>query len=332
MDPQGLVLRPASDAAVVPFETSVADHFVLAHHGIARCTEQDWTLRIDGLVERELHLSLEDLRELAPVTHTVVLECAGNPEDPDKPTRFVSNARWRGVPLRELLALTGVGTEGRYVWLRGADSGTYAGVRNDSYLKDIPVEKARSGDVLIAYEMNDEPLTAEHGFPLRAVVSGYYGTNSVKWLTQISVQPDRPQGLFTTRLYTTIVDGVRTPVWALAVNSRLTTPVDGEVLTLGTSRRIAGWAWSEPGVVAVDVSVDGGRTWAPADLDDRADTQSWQGFGLDWSPTATGAHVLMARARDARGAVQPPDLHINQTHGISVTVRRPAQQTGANRS
>ncbi|MGH3281576.1 MAG: molybdopterin-dependent oxidoreductase, partial [Trebonia sp.] len=207
------------------------------------------------------------------------------------------------------------------VWLCGVDWGIYADVENGSYLKDIPLEKALSDDVLVAYEMNGGPLPAEHGFPLRAIVPGYYGTNSVKWLSQISVQSERPQSLFTTRLYNTVVDGVLTPVWAMAVNSRLTTPGEGDVLALGDQHQVAGWAWGDARVVAVDVSVDGGKTWARADLDDRDDGCAWQGFRLAWTPGRVGAYGLVARATDARGAVQPQDLHINQAHFVSVTVR-----------
>lgn len=96
MDPAGLVLKLSPEAALAPFETSASEHFVLAHHGIARCGEEGWTLTVDGLVGQQLALSLADLRALGQVTVTAAIECAGNPEDPDKPTRFVGNARWSG--------------------------------------------------------------------------------------------------------------------------------------------------------------------------------------------------------------------------------------------
>lgn len=319
MDPIGLVLKPPADTDLVSFETAAADHFVLAHHGIARCSEQIWTLTIDGLVDRELRLSMAELRARADMTITAVLECAGNPEDADKPTRFVGNARWRGVALRHLLRAAGVDSKGSYVWLRGVDWGTYAGVDNSSYLKDIPLHKALAGDVVIAYEMNGEPLTAEHGFPLRAIVPGYYGTNSVKWLSQISVQAERAPGLFTTTLYNTEVNGVLTPVWATAVNSRLTEPHEGDLLPPGP-REVTGWAWAESPVTKVEISVDDGLSWQPAELDDRSLGPSWQAFRLSWTPAGEGTYAILARATDASGATQPTGLHINQAHRVVVSV------------
>lgn len=319
MDPSGLVLTMSEEPALRPFATDVADHFVLAHHGIPRCSQTDWQLRIDGLVERELTLSIDELRRRDQVELTAVLECAGNPEDPDKPTRFVGNARWRGPLLRDLLLEAGIRPQAQLVWMRGVDWGTYAGVENSSYLKDIPLAKALAGDVVIAHEMNGEPLTPEHGFPLRVVVPGYYGTNSVKWLSQISLAAERPDSLFTTTLYNTLVDGVMTPVWAMAVNSRLTSPRDGELVAPGEVE-IAGWAWGEAPVTSVEISVDDGASWRPAALQPRGTGHSWQGFRTVWRPDAAGTYALSARATDATGATQPPDLHINQLHRIEVTV------------
>ena len=141
MDPEGLVLMPPQAAALLSFETQVSDHFVLAPHGIVRCDEDGWMLTVDGLVDHLLEFSIGDLHSLGQHTVTAVLECAGDPEDPDRATRFVSNARWGGVLLSDLLGSAGVRPEARYVWMRDIDRGTYADVTNDSYLKDIPLEK-----------------------------------------------------------------------------------------------------------------------------------------------------------------------------------------------
>src|SRR6185436_14532690 len=99
---------------------------------------------------------------------TAVIECFGNPVEPDVPTRRVGNVVWRGVPLAEVLRRAGVRPEADSVWLEGLDSCTFAGVHSDRYVKDLPLARAREEDVLLAWSMNGEPLTQEHGFPLRA--------------------------------------------------------------------------------------------------------------------------------------------------------------------
>ncbi|MGH9100768.1 MAG: molybdopterin-dependent oxidoreductase [Acidimicrobiales bacterium] len=319
MEPAGLVLRDTPAAALGSFITPAAQHYVLAHHGIAHCSAADWTLVVDGLVERPLRLDIAELRSRPARTVTALLECAGNPEDPDKPTRIVGNASWRGVPLVSLLEEAGASPDAGYVWLRGEDSGSYAGEATDGYLKDIPATKARDADVVIAYEMNGEPLAPEHGFPLRALVPGYYGTNSVKWLSTVSVQAERASSLFTTRLYNVEVDGVRRPVWELAVNSRLVTPQDGAQLP-GGPVELGGWAWGHAPVARVEISVDGGATFFPADLDLRRTGAPWQGFRATWQPSGPGEHTIVVRATDETGAVQPEGVHVNQVQRVAVTI------------
>jgi DMSO/TMAO reductase YedYZ molybdopterin-dependent catalytic subunit len=321
MDPKGLILTPAPASALDSFLTPAAQHAVIAHHGVARCHDQRWGLVVDGLVSHPLHLDLDQLRACPAREVTAVLECAGDPERPDRPTRLVSNAVWRGVPLASVLEEAGVGEEATHLWLSGEDWGHYAGTENDSYLKDIPLAKACDTDVLLAYELNGEPLSAEHGFPLRLVVPGYYGTNWVKWLSRVSVRTGRPSGLFTTRLYTTTdATGHQVPVWHLVVNSMLTWPLDQAEVDPGP-QELRGWAWGHDPVAEVHVSVDGGRSWQEAELENERKGWAWQRFRAVWHPSGVGGtHILMARATDTNGASQPEDLHINQVQRVTVTV------------
>jgi sulfane dehydrogenase subunit SoxC len=318
MDPLGLVIKVPNDAALASFLTPASEHYVLAHHGIARCSPETWTLAVDGLVERELHLTLEQLRSRPQRAITSFIECVGNPLDADKPTRIVSNATWSGVSLSALLREAGVINDAAYVWLRGEDWGNFAGTSNDAYVRDIPFAKALEDDVLVAYEMNDAPLTPEHGFPLRVVVPGYYGTNSVKWLSRISLRAERPAGFYT-QLYDQALGAPGVPAWKVRVNSRITRPTDHEVLERG-QHEIRGWAWGNEPVARVEVSTDGGTSWRLAELEPRPSGRPWQGFRCTWSATESGEHLLIARAYDATGAVQPDDLHINQVHRIRVAV------------
>ena len=117
--------------------------------------------------------------------------------------------------------------------------------------------------------MNGAPLTPEHGFPLRLIVPGYYGTNSVKWLAAISLHDERPQSLFTTRLYNDWRSGQAVPVWEIAVNSRLLAPSAGATLPLGAVE-ILGRAWGHAAVQSVELSVDGGLNWFSAELEPRS--------------------------------------------------------------
>ena len=189
--------------------TALADVYVIAHMGIAHIERERWRLTVDGLVDHVLTLDYNKLISLPSREVTAVIECFGNPLEPDVPTRRVGNVVWRGVPLSDVLALAKVQPGADAVWLEGLDCGTFAGVSHDHYLKDLPLVRVLEGDVLLAWQMNGATLTAEHGFPVRVFVPGYFGTNAVKWLSRIHVASGRPTGLFTTQLYNRqlVVDG-----------------------------------------------------------------------------------------------------------------------------
>ena len=127
-------------------------------------------------------------------------ECAGSPLQPSVPTRRICNVLWSGVKLAEVLDRLEPESSATFLWSYGADYGEFDGVECDAYLKDLPMERVKE-DVLIAFEMNRIPLRAEQGFPARLVVPGYYGTNSVKWLTRITLADKRAEGPFTVRWY-----------------------------------------------------------------------------------------------------------------------------------
>ena len=187
--------------------TRVEDAIVLCHLGVPRIARDDWSLTIDGLVARAQTLSFGDLMRFAKVSVTSVHQCAGSPLAPNEPTQRVCNVTWGGARLGDVLARCEPLPSARFVWSTGADYGSFGGVSIDSYVKDIPIERVAS-DVLLAYEMNGDLLAPEHGFPVRLVVPGFYGTNSVKWLTCLTLAEHRAGGPFTTRWYN---DPVGTP-------------------------------------------------------------------------------------------------------------------------
>src|SRR5262245_21715098 len=179
MDPSTPFKRLGPVSRLREFVTPVEDVHVLAHLGVARVDPRQWRLRIDGMVERPFVLDLEELLDLPSRELTAVFECYGNPLRPDVAARSVANVVWRGVPLAGLLARAGPRPQATLVHLEGMDSGTFADVYCERYIKDIPIERALDEDVLVAYAMNGAPPTPEHGFPARAVVRDEFGQMAV---------------------------------------------------------------------------------------------------------------------------------------------------------
>jgi DMSO/TMAO reductase YedYZ molybdopterin-dependent catalytic subunit len=280
----------------------------------------DWRLEVKGAVERPLELRLDDLKRMPRASVVVTLECAGNGRaffDPPVAgiqwqKGAVGTARWTGVRLADVLKRAGPKPEGRHVWLDGADRGI--GTMPD-YIRNLPVAKALDPDTLLAYEMNGEPLPPLHGFPLRAVVPGWEGAYAVKWLERIEVADREHEGFFVQTAYRyptrRIAPGApvdpkdMAPLTGLAVKSVLTAPAEGAVVP-GSGVRIAGFAWAgEAEVERVDVSTDGGATWQPTRLGADRARYAWRRFELDWRPPEPGSYVILSRAADARGRVQP---------------------------
>ena len=283
--------------------------FLVYHLGIPDIDAGRWRLSIGGLVRRPATLALRDLLALPQATLHAVHECAGSPLRPTVPVRRVANVSWTGVRLRPLLLAAEPLPEARYAWFGGADSGVYppTGVYNEAYVKDVPLEAALGEDVLLATAMNGQPLAAERGAPLRLVVPGFYGTNSVKWLTDIRLESGRSQGYFTADLYNDeVVEGGvprRVPVWQLAPSSLIVAPQSAG-LRAGRETEIRGWAWGEREIRSVRVSTDGESTWREAALEPRRE-RCWQRFHLPWTPAAPGRYELASCATDDGGRSQP---------------------------
>jgi DMSO/TMAO reductase YedYZ molybdopterin-dependent catalytic subunit len=326
LDPAGFYRRiPLAPHQLHDRITRTVDMIVLCHLGVPRLSAEAWRLEIDGLVERPLTLSLADVKTFPQVAIESTHQCAGFPLEPTLPTRRIVNVVWGGVRLADILAAVGPLPGANYVWSFGADYGTYSGVTVSDYVKDLPIARA-SDDVLLAWEVNGSPLPAEHGFPVRLVVPGFYGTNSVKWLTRLHLAKDRADGPFTTRWY---IDPVRDssgaetgqtqPVWAIAPECVISNPATDARLAVDTECAIRGWAWADGGIASVDVSADGGASWAAAELEP-ATSRAWQSFALAWTPHRRGKIELVARATGRDGRVQPADGARNAWHRVSVTV------------
>lgn len=300
--------------------TPQRDLFVLAHLGIPHVEARQWRLAVAGLVERTMTLGLDDLRRLPARDVESFHQCAGAPRRPDLAARRVANLVWRGVDLAGLLHGCGVAPAAKFLWAYGLDHGRYEDLSAKWYVKDLPLSRLDEGGVILAYAVNGEPLAPEHGFPLRLIVPGYYGTNTVKWLWRLELAASRAAGPFTTVLYNDPdpAAGMR-PVWEAPPESLIVAP-SGPLATTAPVE-IWGWAWGAAGIAQVEISLDGGETWSPASVEPRRQW-SWQRFSFDWWPQRAGAFTLAARATDAGGASQPMAKARNAVHTVEVAIKQ----------
>jgi DMSO/TMAO reductase YedYZ molybdopterin-dependent catalytic subunit len=297
--------------------TPQRDLFVLAHVGVPQIDPEKWTLAITGLVQAPATFGLDQLRQMPKRAVESFHQCAGYPSNPRIATRRVGNVLWGGVDLKALLDELGVLPAARFLWAYGLDRGEYEGVRAEPYLKDCPLSRLDSGSALLAYEINDEPIDVEHGFPLRLLIPGFYGTNCVKWLSRLHLADRRAEGPFTTALYNDQTENGRRPVWEIAPESLIVSPAPDSCVRVCPAE-IWGWAWADGGVARVEVSTDGGRHWTRAELEPQRGW-SWQRFHTVWHPEGEGNAVLMSRATANHGATQPDADWRNCVHAVPVT-------------
>ena len=282
-------------------------HYLLIHFDIPALDPASWRLQVG-----EASFSLDELKDRERRQVPVTLECAGNgrvllsEHEPSQPwlTEAVGTAEWTGTPLAPLLHETGLGGAAEIVFT-GADRGVQGDVLQ-SYARSLSLEEALGDDVLLAYEMNGAPLPPQHGFPLRLVVPGWYGMTHVKWLLRIEGSATPFEGFQQSHQYR-IED---TPVTRILPRSLLVPPGIPDFL----SRRrflspgpveLQGRAWSGRGTIErVEVSTDGGGTWADAALDEPLGEYAWRGFRFAWD-APEGEHELCCRATDSAGNAQP---------------------------
>jgi sulfane dehydrogenase subunit SoxC len=295
-------------------------HYLLIHYDIPDVDVGSWTLSVDGRVRRPLSVTLADLRERHAHEVTSTMECAGNgrallaPHVVSQPwlLEAVGNARWRGVPLRSILEEAELLDDAVEVVFTGLDRGLEKGVEQ-SYQRSLELDVALSDDVLLAYEMNGAPLLPQHGFPLRLLVPGWYGMTNVKWLAGISVVAEPFQGYQHTASYRFRVDedDEGTPVTRMQPRALMVPPgipdfdTRARIVPAGPCR-LEGRAWSGwAPVTRVEVSADGGDTWADADLEPLGPRWAWRGWRFEWAAEQAGEYVLCCRAHDEAGNVQP---------------------------
>jgi sulfane dehydrogenase subunit SoxC len=321
-------------------------HYLLIHYDIPDVEADAWRLEVDGSVVAPLALSLQDLRARPAVSLAVTLECAGNgraliePHVQSQPwlVEAIGTAEWRGTPLRGVLEDAGLGEDVVEVVFTGLDHGLDHGVEQD-YQRSLPLGEAMREDVLLAYEMNGSPLPAQHGFPLRLVVPGWYGMAHVKWLRSITAVARPFEGYQmrdTYRMWTASDGDDASGVAVERIQPRSLVRPPGFPDFFSRARivdrgpvRLEGRAWSGLGVVErVEVSIDDGSSWANAALGALpSSAYAWRAWSFDWQ-AEPGDHVLRCRATDATGATQPASVDWNRggfqnnaAHRVRVIVR-----------
>lgn len=300
------------------------DAFYVRGHGTVPdpVAPEDWTLRVGGLVTRELSHTVAELGEwFDPGEELATLQCAGNrrsglievreiPGEAPWGPGATGTARWRGVRLADVLSTAGLQAEARHVAFVGADHSPEAQPPQD-YGASIPIAKALASEVLLATEMNGEPLPPVHGGPLRLVVPGFIGARSVKWVTRIEVRAEPWDGYFQATAYRlltpeqTPAPGRGIPLGEVALNTDFLAPVDGARVHAGeVELRGYAIAGGERTVTRVDVSSDGGRTWAQAELLEQPSRWTWRLWRAAL-PLAAGHRELVVRAWDTSAITQP---------------------------
>lgn len=301
-------------------------HYLLTHYDVPAVDPETWFLEVGGAVAKPSRFSLADLHTRALARVTVTMECAGNgrafmdPRPLSQPWlhEAVGTAEWVGVPLTTLLDEAGVGGDAVEVVFHGLDRGVENGVEQ-TYERSLTVTEARRPEVLVAIEMNGQPLLPQHGAPARLVVPGWYGMANVKWLSAISVVREPFTGYQQSWSYRLRQDpsepGV--PLSRIAPHALMLPPgipdffTRDRVVEMGPSR-LTGRVWSgDRPIDGVDVSVDDGETWveasvAAADLGPWA----WRSWAFDWMPSGTGRHVLSCRARVGAADPDRPDWNL----------------------
>jgi DMSO/TMAO reductase YedYZ molybdopterin-dependent catalytic subunit len=308
--------------------TPSAQFFIRNHFPVPDIDTTTWKLRVEGAVHAPLSISLDELRSMAAATTSAVIECSGNsrafmqgnPRSIQWGLGGVGCATWTGVPLRDVLMRAGIDANAVDVIFEGADHGPERQLPTGTdihFARSVPLAVAMRADVILAFEMNEEPLDAAHGAPVRVIVPGWYGVTSVKWLSRVIVTTRAFTGFFQSAEYaywdaSSSSSPERVPVSTLQVKSEIARPTVGEEIVAGVEYRVYGAAWtSEASIVSVEVSTDGGRTWNAATLGDTPDRHAWQLWELWWTPREPGEHVVLARATDSSGRVQPVSHDVN---------------------
>jgi DMSO/TMAO reductase YedYZ molybdopterin-dependent catalytic subunit len=293
--------------------------FFIQHYDRPEIDGATWKLKLTGLVDRPIELSLADLKAMKPVDIVCGYECSGN--SPNAMQGLSSNGKFTGVRVRDVLKRAGVQDKAREVVFFGADRGNEDVVFRQNtfkvqqqFARSITIDNAMKPEPLLAYALNGQPLDRNHGFPLRVIMPGWYGVANVKWLSEVHLQEARFLGNFQARWYRTLraVGGsgdekdpqtqfVENEITRLNLKStvaRVRKAANGDL-------RVIGYALNDGTPLrSVEVKIDNGP-WQPAELDASNSKYSWKLFSYRWKGATPGEHTIVSRVTDVNGQVQP---------------------------
>jgi sulfite oxidase len=294
--------------------------YVRSHLPVPQVDAAAWALKIGGEVNSPMSLTLDEIRKLPAVTITATLECAGNGRAFFEPALAgiqwekgaVGTARFTGARLSDVLKKAGVKTSGLNVEMHAADRplGTMP-----AFVRQVPMAKAMHPDTIIAWDMNGQPIPLPHGSPLRAIIPGWEGAYSVKWLNALNVLAKDSDSFWVATGYRypnkRVAPGAAVdakdmePLTGLVVKSLITTPATGATVPAGKVA-VRGFAWAgEHDITKVDVSIDNGATWQPARLTGEQSRFTWRRFEFEFAATKPQSYLILSRATDNKGNVQP---------------------------
>jgi DMSO/TMAO reductase YedYZ molybdopterin-dependent catalytic subunit len=282
-------------------------------------------LHVGGNVAKEIALSINDLKtKFTPFTITALCQCSGNSRSFFDPrvaggqwkNGAMGNAKWTGVKLKDILLMAGAKKDSKEVSFNGLDEPPMS--TTPDFVKALQYDHAIDGEVMIAYEMNGEPLPVLNGFPLKLVVPGWYATYWVGMLSNIQVLSTPFEGFWMKKAYTVpkgvpngneSPDSIATnvePISKMNVRSLFVAPEPNEVIAVGRQSSIQGLAFDAGyGITKVELSADSGKTWLPATLDADLGKYSWRRWRFNCTPLKKGDYTLQVKATNARGQTQP---------------------------
>lgn len=289
-----------------------------------------WRIKVSGNVEKELSLSMDDLKQFEKAGYTAVLQCSGNGRSFADPRVLggqwgngaMANVTWAGARLKDILNKAGIKAGSVDISFNGLDKPPLPTVPD--FVKSLSVDKAIEDDIIVAYEMNGQELPMLNGFPARLVVPGWYGTYWVKCLSDITVLSTPFDGFWVKSAYRVpdndcgcIPPGTAAkktvPVTRMNTRTLIVNPMDGTTLKAKTGTEIMGLAFSSNHSIAdVIISVDEGVTWKKARLGKDMGKYSWMQFFFQWQPEKPGRYTIMAKATNSVGESQPFDAVWNQ--------------------
>src|SRR5256884_344051 len=270
---------------ISPAVTPVQNFYVVSKNlgGDPVVDGQTWRLRVGGLVDRSLTLSLGELRALPSIEEYVTLACISN----NVGGNLMSTGNFRGVRLRDLLTMASPQSQGTWVAFRA----------RDDYTESLPLDLVQATpDILVAYELDGAPLPVNHGFPARVLIPGHYGMKWPKWLESIDLVSQEARGYWEQQGWDHNA--------LVKTTARFDLPQDGEIIKVGAIQ-VAGVAFAGlRGISKVEYSTDGGSRWSAAALDPPLSKLTWVIWRATWTPPSHGAYTLKVRATDAAGPHQ----------------------------